>query len=41
MGEWPGDSAREALALALGGCAQLDAVTREALCDVAAAAAAQ
>lgn len=37
-GEWPGDGAREALALALGGCAQLDAVMREALREAAAAA---
>ena len=34
-GEWQDDSAREALALALGGCAQLDTVVREALREAA------
>jgi hypothetical protein len=38
-GGWPGDSAKDALSLALGGCGAVDAVMRETLRSAAAAAA--
>lgn len=37
-GSWPGDSAKDALSLALGGCGAVDAVVRETLRSAAAAA---
>ena len=39
-GGWPGDSAKDALSLALGGCGAVDAVMREALRSAAAGSAA-
>ena len=38
-GGWPGDSANDALSLALGGCGAVDTVMRETLRNAAAAAA--